>query len=306
MAILVLLALFVTPLLVVVGSILWVVPARSTRTEGDRMGPTVQAVQILPTADATLLPTRTAPDAVPTKPPQPTPIPTDNSRSDLGLNPFNNLTIFVILPGTAGLTLLIGAVIVALIAKTWRTDDAQPKDTGINGDNGRQQARMEKLRYGLLTFAFWLALSVFLILDLGLSVSLYFRSVAVYAAFWVLVGALLLWGRPTRERFLILALWVTVLFSVRFVNWTSRKPFLKDFFSIQEGMTPAQVEQIMGHYMKGGGAPLGSPETETDERGEITVGTVTYRHTNEGWGNSYWGVVTFEDGHVVKIEFLPD
>jgi len=36
------------------------------------------------------------------------------------------------------------------------------------------------------------------------------------------------------------------------------------------------------------------------------TGTSTYRHTNEGWGNSDWGVVTFEDGRVVQTEFMPD
>ncbi|NIO72298.1 MAG: hypothetical protein GTN71_25565 [Anaerolineae bacterium] len=109
-----------------------------------------------------------------------------------------------------------------------------------------------------------------------------------------------------RQTLLILGLFVMVAFSVRFVDWNSRKPFLKDFYRIREGMTPAQVEQIMGDYMIGGGAPLGSPKTELNERGEIVTGTVTYRHTDEGWGNSDWGVVTFEDGRVVKIEFLPD
>jgi hypothetical protein len=151
-----------------------------------------------------------------------------------------------------------------------------------------------------------LALSIFLILDLGLAVSLYLRFVAIYTAFWVLVGALLLYGHPMREKLLILGLLVMVAFSVRFIDWNSRKPFLKDFYRIREGMTPAQVEQIMGGYMIGGGAPLGSPRTELNGWGEIVAGTVTYRHTNEGWGDSDWGVVTFENGRVVKIKFLPD
>jgi hypothetical protein len=143
-------------------------------------------------------------------------------------------------------------------------------------------------------------------LGLGLAVSIYPRFVAIYAAFWVLVGALLLHGRPTREKVLTLALFVAVLVSVRFIDWNSRKPFLKDLHSIKEGMTPVQVEEIMGHHMQGGGRPLASPETEVDERGQIATGTVTYRHTNEGWGDSDWGVVTFEDGRVVRTEFLPD
>jgi len=222
------------------------------------------------------------------------------SGSALSLNPFNR-AIFIILPGIAGLVLLIGAAVVALVMKRWRGSDTQSKDTSANGDHGGIWARTTKVRYVLLAFAFWLALSIFLILDLGFSVSLYFRFVAIYTAFWVLVGALLLYGRPVRENLLILGLFVMVVFSVRLMDWNSRKPFLRDFYSIKEGMTAAQVEQIMGGYMKGGGRPIW-----INPQGEIVTGTSTYRHTNEGWGNSDWGVVTFENGRVVQTEFLPD
>jgi hypothetical protein len=307
-AIVVLLALFVLPLFAVVCGILWVVPIRSTQ----RMITPMAQVVAMDVPTATPPPALTAPDATPTDAPQPPPTAADTphstsvpSGSALSLNPFNR-AIFIILPGIAGLVVLTGAAVVAVIVKRWRRSDTQSKDTSMNGDNGDKWAKMAKLRYGLLAFAFWLALSVFLILDLGLSVSLYFRFVAIYTAFWVLVGALLLYGRPMRETLLILGLFVMVAFSVRFMDWNSLKPFLKDFYRIKEGMTPAQVEQIMGDYMKGGGAPLGSPKTKFNERGEIVTGTVTYRHTNEGWGDSDWGVVTFENGRVVQIEFLPD
>jgi hypothetical protein len=306
--ILVLLVLLALPLFALVCGILWVVPVRSTQ---GMITPMAQVVAVdAPTA--TPLPALTASDATPTDAPQPTPKAADTphstsmpSGSALSLNPFNR-AIFIILPGIAGLVLLIGAAAVALIVKRWRGSDTQSKDTSVNGDHGGIWARTTKLRYVLLAFAFWLALSIFLILDLGFSVSLYFRFVAIYTAFWVLVGMLLLYGRPMREILLILGLFVMVAFSVRFIDWNSRKPFLKDLYSIKEEMTPAQVEQIMGDYMKGDGAPLGSPKTELNEQGEIVTGTVTYRHTNEGWGNSDWGVVTFENGRVVQTEFLPD
>jgi len=304
--ILVLLGLFVLPLFAVVCGILWVVPVRSTQSMVTPMA------QVLAVDAPTATPLPALPDATPTEAPQPTLTAADTphstsmpSGSALSLNPFSR-AIFIILPGIAGLVLLIGAAVVAVIVKRWKGSDTQSKDTSTNGDNVGIWARTTKLRYALLAFAFWLALSIFLILDLGLSVSLYFRFVAIYTAFWVLVGALLLYGRPMREILLILTLFVMVAFSVRFIDWNSRKPFLKDFYRIREGMTPAQVEQIMGDYMKGGGAPLGSPRTELNEQEEIVTGTVTYRHTDEGWGNSDWGVVTFEDGRVVEIEFLPD
>jgi hypothetical protein len=73
-------------------------------------------------------------------------------------------------------------------------------------------------------------------------------------------------------------------------------------------MTPDLVDQIMAGYMREAGVgPLNS-ETQTtlDAQGRSYTGSVTYRHTNEGWGNSDWGVVTFEDGRVVQTRFLPD
>ena len=300
LVLLVLLALCALPLLAVVGGILLVTPLSSTRTVDHGPEPMIRVVEIQATPAATLLPTPTAAGAVTANPPQSVSTSTDNTRSDLGLNPFSKLTMLVILPGIAGLVLLIGAAAAALIVKNWGESDPQLKNTGTNGDNGGKRARTAKLRYGLLAFIFWIALSFFFMLDLNFSVSLYFRFVAIYIAFWFLVGALLLRGSPTRHKLLILGLFVVIVFSVRFVNWTTLKPFLKDFYSIKEGMTPAQVEQIMGSYI------IGDGKTEINEQGEIVAGSITYRHTNEGWGDSDWGVATFEDGRVVEIEFLPD
>jgi hypothetical protein len=33
---------------------------------------------------------------------------------------------------------------------------------------------------------------------------------------------------------------------------------------------------------------------------------MVYRHTSEGWGDSDWGEIHFEEGRVVEIRFLPD
>jgi hypothetical protein len=69
---------------------------------------------------------------------------------------------------------------------------------------------------------------------------------------------------------------VTVLFSVRFVDWSGRKPFLRDFYRIKEGMTESQVDQIMSGYMKGyyGGPPASLREykPQFDEQGRIITG----------------------------------
>ena len=166
------------------------------------------------------------------------------------------------------------------------------------------------MRYALVAFPLGFALCLYLILDREMSVSVYLGFAAIYVAFWGLVSLLLLWGAPARHKFLVLTLLAVTLLSVRFVDWDSRKPFLKDLFRVKEGMTVSEVEQIMGGYMTGGGVPLGSPGTRLDGRvvasGEPVTGTISYRHTNEGWGNSDWGVVTFESGRVVETRFFPD
>ena len=223
---------------------------------------------------------------------------------------FSGSTVLLILPGIAGLMLSIGVVIVAMIPKRWQGIGTQLRDTGTSGDNGGLWARTAKLRYVLLAFIFWIALSIFLILDLAFPVSIFIRFTAAYAAFWVLVGALLLHGSPTGRKVLILGLFAMAILSVSFINWNSRKPFLKDFYRIKEGMTPAQVDEIMDGYMGGnyGGLPLSLTDMryEFNDQGEIVTGWVTYRHTEEGWGDSDWGTVTFEDGRVVRIHVSPD
>jgi len=317
-AILVILVLIVLPLFAIVFGVSWIVPVKQQMSLAEqKIEPTIQVV-VRATPTATRPPAVAASDATPTSiplsastsgaasmnTPQPIPASTDNTHSGF-LSPDNWQTWLVILPGIAGLVLLIGSVVVAFIVTNWKKSDPRSKDTNMNGD---KTGKRTKLRYVLLVLLFWIALSVFLILDFVFTVSLYVRFVAIYAAFWVLVGALLLWGRPLREELLILALFVIVLFSVRFIDWHSRKPFLRDLYSIKEGMTPAQVDQIMGGYMKGhyGGPPGSHTQYEFDEQGDVVTGGVTYRHTNEGWGNSDWGTVTFENGRVVYTRFSPD
>ena len=127
----------------------------------------------------------------------------------LSFNP-HSPAILIILSGIAGLTVLLGALVVALIVKRWEGTDTRSKEMSINGDHATTWAKTTKLRYALLAFAFWFALSLFLILDIFLSASLYFRFVAIYTAFWVLIGVLLLYGRPMGEKILILGLFVIV------------------------------------------------------------------------------------------------
>ncbi|MDY7040140.1 MAG: hypothetical protein SVX38_04685 [Chloroflexota bacterium] len=297
--ILVLLAVLVLPLFAVFFGVLAVTPVTRRVFPADRSGePVIVAIQTSPSATSQAA--VTPPAATPTNEPRPTTAPAYGRRSGpalLSLNPQSTLDVLVILPIVASVVLFIGATIVAVILKMWPRSNTPSKDA--DGDEGK----WPWLRYALLALTSWVALSGLLILDLEFAVSLYLQFVAIYAAFWILVGALLLYSRPMREKLLILALFLAVIFAVRLVDWNSRKPFLRSLYRIEEGMTAAQVDQIMDDYLSLKGS---CPDAEVNEQGEIVTGTVTYRHTNEGWGNSDWGVITFENGHVVQKEFLPD
>ena len=221
---------------------------------------------------------------------------------------FSGLTVLIILPGLAGLTILSGVGFIALFGPSWRRANDRIGDTELDGIQETQRTWVIRLQYGLLAFTLWLALTAFLVFDLASAVSVHLGFSAAYAAFWALVGTLILWRGPDRLRLVVVALFVAAVLSVRLINWNSRKPFLRDFYRIEEGMTPAQVRESMGAYMGGSfeGPPGSHDDYVYDELGELVTGSVTYRHTDEGWGNSDWGVVTFEDGHVVQTRFLPD
>jgi drug/metabolite transporter (DMT)-like permease len=283
------------PLLVFILGVALVTPVRVERSSM----PAAEAVVVTvgPTAapDRTWTPSAATPS--PMSPPNPAPVNDTGARS-WSIVPETWLEALAIPLVIAALTVFVGAAVIALIRSRW--------------PGGGADERGAPSRYLLLALALCMALSLFLVLDLGLgfAVSIYSGFVAAYAAFWVLVGALLLRHRPGREKVLILVLFVSVLFSVRFIDWNSLKPFLKHFNRIKEGMTASQVDEIMSEYWRGqyGGPPLSLRELDPqfDEQGRIVRGRVTYRHTDEGWGNSDWGVVAYEDGRVVGTEFLAD
>ena len=206
----------------------------------------------------------------------------------LSLDPHNPIHRFVLLPALAGLVVLGGWRAVWLIRRR-RGADERPGD------------RKAWIRDGSLGLVAWLALSTFLILDLVGSVSLYPAFVTVYALGWVPAGWFLLHPQPSRVRILALVLLLGLFFSIRAVNWNSRKPFLKDLDRVRVGMTESQADQIMARYRK-----RISPQAVVDERGEVRSGIVSCRHTAEDWGNSDIGILTFENGRVVATEFLPD
>ena len=277
------------PLLAVVGGVPLIMPVKATRAlepgpggailaQGRAIGTAVTSASTAATYPVSPKPVAAAP------------------RLPFSLGPLE----IILLAGLAGLLILLGIVAVLIVARHRRAARAQEKDTTFH-DDGNAWTQEARVRYAVFALLAVLALSIFLVFDLLGSASLYWRFVGVYAGFWVLAGVLLLPSRPLGLKLGILAVLVLVLFALRTVDWNSRKPFLRDLYSVAEGMTAAQVESSMGEYIRSDG-----DNVRYDPSGQILAGTVTFRHTDEGWGDSDWGVVTFEDGRVVEVQFLPD
>jgi energy-coupling factor transporter transmembrane protein EcfT len=109
-----------------------------------------------------------------------------------------------------------------------------------------------------------------------------------------------------------------------FVPWSSRKPFLTDLYSIRSGMNERQVREIMSGYIEGTGWPAvyggetpgegtlndlgsGASYSTTSADGKLAIkDAIVFRHSNDGAYGSDWGIVTFENGRVVSVDFSPD
>ena len=209
-----------------------------------------------------------------------------------------------------GLILMAVVAVVMMSARRLLRRDRILGDPDATERTQRSWAAVFTSRTVLVMFPLGFAMAFYVILDRVLTVSVHWRFVGLYAAFWVLFLLLLLLKASARDKLLIVGSLVVIFVGMRFVDWNSRKPFLRDLYRIKNGMTAAQVDQIMGDYMTGGAVSLGNPGIRLDgrllEQGERATGMIAYRHTDEGWGNSDFGEVTFVSGRVVNVHFSPD
>ncbi len=124
----------------------------------------------------------------------------------------------------------------------------------------------------------------------------------------------------------VLAAVIAIIAALYFVDWTSRKPFLRDLARVHVGMTEAEVRQIMGGYMEGTGWPAPPDSFPSDAPSTLTIGgsgsqysietspsnqlvirdSLVFRHSNDAAFNSDWGIVSFSGGRVVGVEFSAD
>ena len=148
--------------------------------------------------------------------------------------------------------------------------------------------------------------SVYAIFDVLAAVSLDIRFNLITLASLLVVGAILLRYRSGREKIWWALLATLVLFTISRIDWNTRKPFLRDLNSIEMGMSINDVEEIMMEYMQASDE-VNNPSSESPfPEGSSSSETLVFRHTNLGWGDSDWGVVSFSEGKVVEVYFSPD
>jgi hypothetical protein len=110
-------------------------------------------------------------------------------------------------------------------------------------------------------------------------------------------------SRQARTAFLVLFLAALVPLGL---PWDSRERFLRDLSRVDRGMTPEQVEAILGPYLSGSGWP-GNPFTSPSSSGEFRIeGCKIFRHCDDCGYASDWGIVCFDDGLVSSVRFSPD
>lgn len=93
---------------------------------------------------------------------------------------------------------------------------------------------------------------------------------------------------------------VLILLALHRVDWSTRKPFLRHLARVQVGMTYIDVEAIMNGFLRGTGQqPSLREQTRTPAR-------LVFRRSNRPRLHADQGVVTFVDGRVTSVRFLPD
>jgi len=146
-----------------------------------------------------------------------------------------------------------------------------------------------------------LILALYLIFDYLVAISLNPIITIAIGSIATISGLIIFRLMPMPRRIVLAGLIITGVAAISFINWNSRKPFLRAFNQVEIGMSADEVDETMADFTR-----LISPEAVTTEEGIVDYGIISYRHTTESWGDSDIGQVTFSEGKVINQIFYPD
>jgi hypothetical protein len=149
-----------------------------------------------------------------------------------------------------------------------------------------------------------LALALKVYLSMG-GVFVGFWLPAVFGVGWLLLCRPLVKQLPRRAGIVALVLFLAAL-SPLGLPWDSRERFVRDLSRVDPGMTPGQVDAILGCYISGSGWSA-NPFVNGNPSGDFAVrGCKIFRHCDHCNFSSDWGIVCFERGLVSRVDFSPD
>ena len=145
------------------------------------------------------------------------------------------------------------------------------------------------------------ALSIYLLLDLTISVSLNLIISGGFALLILVLMLSILEPFPFKQKLLFAGLIATAVISLRFVDWDGRKSFLRDFNQIQPGMTAEEIDSVLTDYNKTIG-----PFVNQSVQGDLQTGTITYQPTAEALADPHTLKITFAGGRVIASSYYAD
>src|SRR6185436_12129891 len=92
------------------------------------------------------------------------------------------------------------------------------------------------------------------LLDLYSSFSVFPLTLSICGLIWIGIGFRLMKRFRSTKRLILLGLSLFSILAFKYIDWNSRRPFIRDLLKIESGMTPNEVNIIMKRY-DGGSSP---------------------------------------------------
>jgi hypothetical protein len=139
-------------------------------------------------------------------------------------------------------------------------------------------------------------LAVFVLVDMFAANSVIPLTTVFAGIVWLILGTNETRKLPLNRRIIIVTSMLLLILSIKYIDWSPKKSFVRDLLQIRKGMTGVQVEKIMRNQQKN----FVQPESEhfLHLNPEYTGSTVFRDDSREEYAS-----VAFINGRVVNIVF---